>query len=333
MTRINSQDIATLVGVSQATVSRAFTPGASISAKTKNRILDAASRLGYQPNVIARSLSKSQSKMIGVLFANWDHPKAADFLQGICEKLMEFDFKALVQSPGATRQVDDIFRDFLQYQVDGVIVFSASPSRQISVDYARNNIPIVLLNRSAKTLNASSISVDASGLGRRMAKELISRSYSRLAIVSKDSESQVVADMSRSIEEMFLESGQAKIISQNSGVYGYDAGIQCIREMWNQPEKPDAVICTSDDTALGVIAGCRHHLDIDVPHDLGVIGLGDTPVAAWKDHDLTTVRIPHDDLISQTVATLVANIENPWNEPEIMELEANLVIRGSIRGE
>ena len=69
--------------------SRAFTLGASISAKTKMKILAAAEKLDYQPNIIARSLSKSQSGLVGILFANWDHPKAAEILKGLCEAITE----------------------------------------------------------------------------------------------------------------------------------------------------------------------------------------------------------------------------------------------------
>ncbi|SVD59248.1 uncharacterized protein METZ01_LOCUS412102, partial [marine metagenome] len=121
--RANSQDVAALAGVSQATVSRAFTPGASVSAKTRQKIEAAAIKLDYQPNIIARSLSMRRSMLIGLLFTNWNHPKAADLLKNITEEVTAHGYKVIVQSPTCNRHTDEVLRDFLQYQVDGVIVF------------------------------------------------------------------------------------------------------------------------------------------------------------------------------------------------------------------
>lgn len=322
-----------LAGVSQATVSRAFTPGASVAAKTRRRVVDAAAKLGYQPNVIARSLSKKQSKLIGLLFANWSHPKAAELLKGLSEALMEHGFKAVVQSADDDRSVDDVLRDFLQYQVDGVIVFSAAPSATMSAQCLRNNVPIVLLNYSAPMLGTSSVTINATGIGRRIATALLEQSHRRLAIVSSDPGSRVVKGMAHAIADAVAAHPPALVISEAACVRGYEAGVRVIRELWSRPVKPDAVVCTSDETALGILAGCRHELGIDVPRELAVIGLGDTRVAAWHDHDLSTIRIPHDAMVARTVSALVNQIADPSVEPTLIECDARLVLRGTTRAD
>ena len=331
--RASSQDVATLAGVSQATVSRAFTPGASVAAKTRRRIVDAAAKLGYQPNVIARSLSKKQSKLIGLLFANWSHPKAAELLKGLSEALMERGLKAVVQSADDDRPVDDVIRDFLQYQVDGVIVFSAAPSAAMSAQCLRNDVPIILLNYSAQVLGTSSVTINATGIGRQIATALLAQSHQRLAIVSSDPGSWVVKGMTRAITDEVAAHPPALVISEAAGVRGYEAGVRVIRELWSRPVKPDAIVCTSDETALGVLAGCRHELGINVPGELAVIGLGDTSVAAWHDHDLSTIRIPHDAMVARTVSALVDRIADPAAEPTLIECDARLILRGTTRSD
>ncbi|MBT5103043.1 MAG: substrate-binding domain-containing protein, partial [Porticoccaceae bacterium] len=68
-----------------------------------------------------------------------------------------------------------------------------------------------------------------------------------------------------------------------------------------------------------------------VPEDLCVIGLGDIPASGWKDHDLSTIKIPHDELVKKTVTTLISKIETQSMEPENLKLEAKLILRGTIK--
>ena len=193
--RTNSLDVAALAGVSQATVSRAFTPGASISPRTREKIASAADKLGYKPNIIARSLSKRQSRLIGLLFSNWTHPKAADLLKKITEVLTEHNYKVIVQSATGDRDADAALHDFLQYQVDGVIVFSATPSPEVSTEYARDQVPIVILNRPRTVQTTSSVSVDGTDIGEQIAGALMARPYKRLSLISADQHSPIVNGM------------------------------------------------------------------------------------------------------------------------------------------
>lgn len=329
--RSNSQDVADLANVSQASVSRAFTPGASISAKTKNKILNAAAKLDYQPNIIARSLSKNQSGLIGVLFANWDHPKAAEILKGLCEAITEKGFKPVVQSANTLESVDHAFSDFLSYQVDGVIVFSTSPSANMSALCIKSNIPLVLLNHSAPGINASIISIDSAKVGRDIGQALIKRAYKRIAIVSSDANSQVVSGISDSLEETVNQTTGPKILLKRTGILGYEAGLQTVLDLWQEDVKPDVIVCTSDYTALGILSGCRHNLNIKVPEDLSIIGLGDIPAAGWPDYNLSTIKIPHSDLVRTSISTLMSKIETKSVGPETIKIEAKLILRGTIK--
>ena len=330
--RANSQDVAALAGVSQATVSRAFTPGASISDRARQKIESAAAKLGYQPNIIARSLSKRRSRLVGLLFANWSHPKAADLLKNITEALTEHDYKVIVQSATGVRGTDEVLREFLRYQVDGVIVFSAAPTAEISTEFARAQVPIVLLNHSGRGLNTSSVSVDAMGIGHQITSSLLARAYKRLALISANPKSQIVINMTRAIVNTAAEHPDMRIISQQTGIDGYEAGMREIENIWKGSEtRPDAIVCTSDNTALGILAGCRQNLDIIVPEELAIVGLGDIPASAWKDQNLSTIKIPHDEMVSKAVSTLIAGIEDPSIQPESFQFQAEFIQRGTTR--
>jgi DNA-binding LacI/PurR family transcriptional regulator len=90
--------VANLAGVSVAAVSRAFTPGASIAAETKKRVVEAASTLGYQPNVIARSLNKSSSKLVGLLMCGWNNLGDVNVLRLISEGFEAHGYEVMLKS-------------------------------------------------------------------------------------------------------------------------------------------------------------------------------------------------------------------------------------------
>src|SRR3954465_9629382 len=82
-----AHDVARLAGVSQAAVSRAFTPGASIAKRTRERVLVAAEELGYRPNLIARSLSKGRSDIIGVVLGIPENPAHVATFEALSARL------------------------------------------------------------------------------------------------------------------------------------------------------------------------------------------------------------------------------------------------------
>jgi DNA-binding LacI/PurR family transcriptional regulator len=83
--RITSHEVAALAGVSRSAVSRTFTPGASVSVKTKEKVMASADELGYQPNVIARSLITQKSQLIGLIMSDWLIPYYTTLLKSYSE--------------------------------------------------------------------------------------------------------------------------------------------------------------------------------------------------------------------------------------------------------
>jgi DNA-binding LacI/PurR family transcriptional regulator len=189
----------------------------------------------------------------------------------------------------------------------------------------------VILNHSTPGINASVVTIDSTKVGRQIGNAVLERSYKRITIISSDAHSQVLSGISDALTETVSQAPETEIISQLTGVHGYEAGVQTIIDLWAEDVKPDVIVCTSDYTALGILAGCRHKLGIKVPEELCIIGLGDIPVSGWKDHDLSTVKIPHDELVKTTVTTLISKIETQSMEPENIKLDAKLILRGTIK--
>ena len=93
---VTSQQVAQLAGVSQSAVSRTFTPGASISPATREKVLKAARELGYRPNAIARSLNTARSRIIGVVISYFDNPFYSQVLEALAQKLDTLNYHLLL---------------------------------------------------------------------------------------------------------------------------------------------------------------------------------------------------------------------------------------------
>ena len=141
--QITSYEVAGLAGVSRSAVSRTFTPGASVSAKTKEKVMSAADELGYRPNVIARSLITKKSQLIGLVMSDWLNPYYTAMLKSYSEKLQDANYQVILATVNKGRDVDASIKFLMQYQVDGIIIVSASPTIETAALCVQKNTPIV----------------------------------------------------------------------------------------------------------------------------------------------------------------------------------------------
>ena len=302
-----------------------------ISAKTKQRVIEAAGKLGYQPNVIARSLARSKSNLIGVLMANWNNPRLTETLQGFSAAFKKSGYKVILQSVGEGDTVDSTLSDFMQYQVDGIIVISAVPGPVISAACLQKKIPIIVVNRFARGLNACSVTLDGAQAGRAIASDLLGRGYNRFALLRGSPNIQVITDMFYAFSNTVSDRRRNGHINEIINISGYSDGRKTIVDLVKQGQAPDAVVCSSDFTAFGVQAGARYDLDINVPEELGIVGIGDSPFSWWPEHDLTTLRFPVDEMVRNTTDALLTRIQEQEMEPQEIKLDSQLMSRGTTR--
>jgi len=158
--RSTSIDVAELAGVSQSTVSRTFTLGASVSEKARQKVLTAAAELGYQPNAIARSLSKQHTNIVGIIMGRITSPFHPYVLEKFIKEFQSVGKQALLFSTPPESDIDDLLELVLQYQVDALIVTSATISPKMADACDRNGTTVVLFNRYVLGANVNAICSD-----------------------------------------------------------------------------------------------------------------------------------------------------------------------------
>ena len=141
--KVTSGDVAKLARVSQSAVSRAFNEGASVSDDMRARVHKAARKLGYRPNAIARAMISGQSRLIAVLVAYLDNQFYPIVLEQLSRALQDKGFHVLLFMAETGRQ-DEVVQQMMQYQVEGIVMASATLSSNLARECADTGIPVVL---------------------------------------------------------------------------------------------------------------------------------------------------------------------------------------------
>jgi len=328
--RVSSIEVARLAGVSQAAVSRVFTPNASASLETRRKVLAAAKKLGYRPNAIARSLIQQSTNIIGLAMVRFTNPFYACLLKEFTNKLQERGYWSLVLNVAEDNHIEQALPMALQYQVDGIIVTSATLTSKLADECASAGTPVVLFNRYALETNVNAVCCDSISGGRTIADALLDASHQRLAYIAGEEGSSTNRDREKGYTERLQERGHTLYLRE-SGDYSYESGVIAARQMLNRAERPDAIFCANDLMAMATLDVARHELGIKVPEELSIIGFDDMAMASWPAYSLTTFRQPMDRLVDATIEVLLAAIENPGGDRVIRWIPGALVQRTSAR--
>jgi DNA-binding LacI/PurR family transcriptional regulator len=335
--RPSSLDVARLAGVSPSAVSRAFTPGASVSAATRGKVRTAAEQLGYQPNALPRMLLTARSNLVALIVGELTNPFYPEVQRLFLEALQARGRRVLLFAlEGGAGGVDEALREVLKYRVDGVIVTSATISRETAAACGRMRTPVVLFNRTLRRggdVGTSSVCCDNVEAGRLVANLLLDAGHRRPAFVLGDP----AASTNRDRETGFLgRLGERGLwdVPKEGGVNSYDAGHAAALALCAGPagdRRPDALFCASDIVALGTLDALRHELGLRVPEDVSVVGFDDIPMAGWASYRLTTVRQRRRRMVERAVAMLVSKLEGGVGQPQVELVPGELVVRASAR--
>jgi len=328
--RVTSFDVADLAGVSQSTVSRAFSPEAKVSKKTRQKVLAAAAELGYQPDAIARSLSTQHTNIIGIVMAHITSPFYPYVLEKFTRRLQEMGRQVLLFNAAPEQDVDDILPLVLQYRVDGLIITSATISSEMADVLARGGTPVILFNRYVLGANCSAVCCDNVDGARKIADFLLDNGHKRPAYIAGDINTSTNIDREKGFGDRLRERGIVQWYHEQ-GEYTYQAGYAATLRLFERDEPPDAIFCANDIMAFGALDAARHELGLRVPEDVSIIGFDDIPTADWPAYNLSTIRQPVNRMIDVTLELLLERLDNPSAEPVLKLLPGPLIQRKSTR--
>lgn len=313
-----SHDVARVAGVSQSAVSRAFTPGASISPAMRDKVRLAAAALGYQPNLLPRMMLHGRSGFIALVVGGAYNPFHAATLEAFSHALQAAGKKIMLIQVEDDRALDAVVDDLAGYRVDGVVSALSILRDEAAAAISAHRIPVVLLNSGLTSEWIRVVEIDNHGAGRAAARLLIERGGERFAYVGAAS----VASAGREagFRAELADSGRAPPLCL-AGNLDHGGGYAAGKAMLGETQRPDAIFCVNDLTAIGVIDAWRLDAGLDLPRDARIIGFDNIAASAWPAYRLTTFDQNVDYMAAEAVRLLAET------SPEIRRSRIDFTLR------
>ena len=325
--QITSVDVARKAGVAQSTVSRVLSGNGRISHKTRKRVLAAAHQLNYKPNALARSLITQRTNFVGIVMADISNPFYPNVLQLFARRFQARGQQILLFHVPPGGDVDDILPQAMEYQMEAMIITSATISSGMANECARRGMTVVLFNRYTDDCAVSAVCCDNVRGGQTVADYFLDSGYQQLAYIAGDEDTSTNIDRELGFSTRLRERGIPHYLRQ-SGTYSYRSGYEAALQLLDRDNPPEAIFCANDLIAMGCMDAARFELGIHIPDELAVVGFDDIPAADRPVYNLTTVRQPVNKMIDTTLALLDDYAAAPGTAP-VLRLEPGQVIERS----
>ncbi|MFM8897048.1 MAG: LacI family DNA-binding transcriptional regulator [Actinomycetales bacterium] len=305
-TGVTLADVAREAGVDQSTVSRVLRDDHRTRATdaTRDRIREAAERLGYVPNASARSLAVRRTSTIGLLIPNVSGVIYADIIKGAAEEADALGYVLVVADGSELGRANDAVRKLvLEGRVDGLLLASGTLTDQVTEDLLGASGNVVVLNRQIKGQVPQVIEDDELGmyLGTM---ELINAGHQRIACLAGPPDVDTSRRRLKGFHKAMLQAGlpvpQKFIVHRDFDEASGHAGMT---HLLGLPDRPTAVAATSLAVAVGAMAAIRDS-GLAIPQDVSIVAFHDAPLANYLSPALTTIAMPLQELGRQAMQML-----------------------------
>lgn len=319
-------DVARLAGVTPTTVSRVINNRGYISEKTKKRVHEVMDELGYQPNEIARSLTKQKSNTIGVIVPHISHPYFAKLISNLENEAAKKDYKIILCNSKEKAEKEKQYLDMCKSnRVAGIIICSGNvESNKINT----GGIPVVLLEKNFEE-GKLGIQCDNYQGGKIATEHLIECGCKKILHLSGVIDEEMPAD---NREKAFIDVCSKNEIEYFIKKYDIDTYNQMnyydyIKAALNEIEGVDGIFASSDLIAAQVIQVCNE-IKIRIPEDIKLVGFDDVDISQLTTPRITTVHQPIKEMARLSIELIDAKYNNiEVNEKNILSIK--LIIRES----
>ena len=327
MANVTIKDIAEACGVSYATVSRTLNRRNGVDPKTREKIQRVADRLGYSPNLHARSLKTNQTGIIGLILPDISNPFFADITSAVNEIIYAQGYRSILCTTGWDVGIEEKQLSVLSdHRVDGIVF---KPSPELTDRYAELPMAKVMISNS-QDRRFNFVEIDNREGGRIAAEHLADCGYRSPAFIGGDEDSRSNQDRLRGFRERLDERGIGLADEMvRFGGFSIDSGYRSVADLLSRTEKPDCFFCGNDLIALGVLQYLSENR-YPVPDRVGVVGFDDVYFASLPQIQLTTVRQPRYEIGTYAARVLIAALESEEPPPLThMTLQPELVARNT----
>jgi LacI family transcriptional regulator len=334
---IRLKDIARDLGISTVTVSKVLRGNKDISEKTRARVLKRMQELNYKPNMLARGLASGRTFTVGLVVPDLVHPFFAEFAKSLAGTLRGAQMALLLASSEENPELEQQeIRTLLGRNVDVLLIASCQAQLKSFYELGDERTPFLLVDRNFPYLAAHFVGSDDYEIGRIATEHLISAGRRRIGHIGG-------RVMSPSVERLRgyrdtlrrhqLDAPEERIVTRERvEESGDEAGYQAMQELLKLRNRPDAVFCYNDLTAIGAMEAVRE-AGLAVPGDIAFVGTGNLRYAKYLRVPLTSIDQQPEVLGSGAGELALELMANPNLPSRSVLLSPRLVIRQSTLGE
>lgn len=326
---VKLQDVADAAGVSIATASRALGGKKRVSTRTVQVVLEAAARLGYRVDPIARALREGSTRTIGMIVPVIGNPYFSELIASVEDELRERGFELIISdSHGDIEQEALRLKTLVARRVDGILIVSQDSTGSVpAIDEAMRSVPVVQIDRKVDRLRGDFVGVDNDAAMRLILEHLAERGVRRVALASSDDANTAGRSRREAYERLVRELGLSAD-EHIIGDFSIQAGRRAAEALLARASLPNAIVAGSDLIAIGVISRLKAS-DVDVPTDVLVTGFDGTLLSEIYEPSLTTVQQPLLAIARNAVAFLTSRIAEPREPLRDSRIGADLIVRAS----
>jgi LacI family transcriptional regulator, repressor for deo operon, udp, cdd, tsx, nupC, and nupG len=329
--RTKIKDIAEMLGVSSATVSRALTDSTLVAEATRRRIHDLAAELDYRPNVSARNLRTQRSMSVLLVVRDVINPFYLEILKSMEATARAAGYSVLMgnieDDPEQENQYFDMLRDG---HADGMILMTGKlPTKYPVESFAAEAFPIVVALELIEGVGLPHVQIDNVGAAREAVRHLIELGHRRIAHITGPLPEIMSLKRREGYRAAMAEAGLPIPEGyEQPGLYLLQSGRDAGRRLFEMAEPPTAVFAANDEMAFGAIQEMRR-LGFEVPDDVSVVGFDDLLFSEAFHPPLTTVSQPRTEIGHRAMALLLEILSGERGPNEPIVVPTTLRIRGS----
>ncbi len=333
---VTIKDIAAKAGVSSATVSRVINDSGPVSEETRKLVLDIIEELNYIPNAVARSLSKNETNIIGVVVPDINNPFFGEVIKGVTLVAEKNDLNIILCNTNENVDTEKKYLQMLKGQrIKGIIITPTSDKNEFNSEYLSllesMGIPIVLIDRDVKYSNFDGVFLDNVQGAFDGVQAFIKEGHKDIAIIAGPKTSKPGRDRYRGYKKaMAIHKIPIKEEYVFFGDFKLNSGYEITKQIINMENPPTAIFTCNNMMTLGCIKALREN-SINIPRDMAIIGFDEIETLNVLGIPISVISRPTFEMGSIAADMLIEKLNKSTKQDRTnrLTLMPKLLLKGS----
>lgn len=337
MKDITLKEIATKLGISITTVSKALKNYSDVSEKTKNAVKELAQNLNYTPNSFAVNLRTKESKTIGLIVPEVSHHFFSNIINTIIDEAEKNGYLVIILQSNETLELEKKQVELLiNKRVDGILMSLSNESNNDNhiQEIINRKIPLVMFDKIAKLAKCSKVIIDDQKAGYEATQHLIDNGCRKIAHIRGPLNPQNSIDRYLGYKKALEKNNipfDSKLVYTCEKV-SFEEGYEFTKQLFEEHPDVDGIFAITDLVAVGTLAYCNEQ-KINIPKDVKVIGFSNWFMSQVITPKLSTIEQPSHEMgkvaFNLLFEEMIGRKEDIEITPKIIELPTEIIIRKS----